>query len=76
MEKLGDKCPLILPAKYLCHTPQGFFPCHKILQHGTGGFTSPPKKVVLRIFIALKNPLSSTWFESANHTSNGKNDKH
>jgi hypothetical protein len=21
-EKLGEKCPLILPAKYLCHTPQ------------------------------------------------------
>ena len=25
------------------------------LRHGTDGFTSPPKKVVLRIFITLKN---------------------
>jgi hypothetical protein len=27
-----------------------------ILRHGADGFTSPPKKGVLRIFIALKNP--------------------
>jgi hypothetical protein len=27
----------------------------KILRHGADGFTSPPKEVVLRIFIALKN---------------------
>jgi hypothetical protein len=26
------------------------------LRHGTDGFTSPPKEVVLRIFITLKNP--------------------
>jgi hypothetical protein len=26
----------------------------KMLRHGTAGFTSPPKEVVLRIFIALK----------------------
>jgi hypothetical protein len=26
------------------------------LRHGTDGFTSPPKEVVLRIFIILKNP--------------------
>jgi hypothetical protein len=25
------------------------------LRHGTDGFTSPPKEVVLRIFITLKN---------------------
>jgi hypothetical protein len=36
-----------------------FLTCHKILRHGTSGFTSHPKKVVLRIFIALQNP--STW---------------
>jgi hypothetical protein len=29
--------------------------CRKILQRGTSGFTSPPKEVVLRIIIALKN---------------------
>jgi hypothetical protein len=30
---------------------------HKILQHGTDGFTSPLKKGMLHIFIALKNPI-------------------
>jgi hypothetical protein len=30
--------------------------CRKILRHWTSGFTSHPKEVVLRIFIALKNP--------------------
>jgi hypothetical protein len=42
------------PAKYLCHTPQGSWTCRKILRHGADSFTSPQKKVVLRIFIALK----------------------
>jgi hypothetical protein len=42
--KLGEKCPLILPAKYLCHTPQGSLTCRKVLRHGADGFTSPPKK--------------------------------
>jgi hypothetical protein len=31
------------------------------LRHGTDGFTSPPKEVVLRIFITLKNPSPSDW---------------
>jgi hypothetical protein len=32
-------------------------PLHAVnLRHGTDGFTSPPKEVVLRIFITLKNP--------------------
>jgi hypothetical protein len=39
--------------------------CHKILRHGTSGFTSHPKEGVLRTFIALKNPLpwlgSNPW---------------
>jgi hypothetical protein len=35
------------------------FTCHKILQHGTYGFTFHLKEVVLQIFIALKNP--SSW---------------
>jgi hypothetical protein len=34
-----------------------FFTCRKILRHGTSGFTSDPKEGVLRIFVALKNPL-------------------
>jgi hypothetical protein len=32
-------------------------PCHKILQHGTSGFTFYLKEGVRQIFIALKNPL-------------------
>jgi hypothetical protein len=35
-----------------------FFTCRKILRHGADGFTSPLKKGVLRIPIAIKNPLS------------------
>jgi hypothetical protein len=33
------------------------FTRRKILRHGTSGFTFHPKEGVLRIFIALKNPL-------------------
>jgi hypothetical protein len=44
----------------------------KILRHRTDGFTFPPKEVVLRIFIAIKNSLSSAGFEPANHRSSGK----
>jgi hypothetical protein len=33
------------------------FTLRKILRHGTSGFTSLPNEGVLRIFIALKNPL-------------------
>jgi hypothetical protein len=49
--------------------------CHKILEHGTTGFTSPPKEVVLQIFIALKNPSSLAGLEPANLGSNGKHCK-
>jgi hypothetical protein len=40
--------------------------------NGTDGFTSPPKEVVLRIFIILKNLSSSAGFEPANLGSSGK----
>jgi hypothetical protein len=40
------------------------------------GFTSPPKEIVLRIFIALKNPSYSVGFEPANLGSNDKHDNH
>jgi hypothetical protein len=70
------KIPLILPAKYFCHAPQGSSTCGKISWHGARGFTSPPKKVVLRILIALKHPSPSTGFQPANHGSNGKYDNH
>jgi hypothetical protein len=35
---------------------KGSLTCRKILRHGISGFTSQPKKGVLRIFIVLKNP--------------------
>jgi hypothetical protein len=46
------------------------------LQHGTDGFTSPPKEVVLRIFITLKNPSTSARIEPANLGSNGEHANH
>jgi hypothetical protein len=57
---------LILPAKYLCHTLQWSLTCRKILRHRADGFISPPKEVVLRIFIDLKNSPFSSCFEPAN----------
>ena len=42
------------------------------LQHGTDGFTSPPKEGVLRIFFALKNPTASVGFEPANLGTKGQ----
>jgi hypothetical protein len=52
----------------------GFLTCRKILRHGADGFTSPAKGVLLRIFIALKNPSPSDWFEPATLEPNGKHD--
>jgi hypothetical protein len=54
------------------------FNAHKVLLHavnlwhGTNNFTSLPKDVVLRIFVTLKNPLSSAEFEPVNLRSSGK----
>jgi hypothetical protein len=42
------------------------------VQHGTPGFTSLLKEVVLWTFIALKNPPTSARFEPGNLGSNGK----
>jgi hypothetical protein len=42
------------------------------LRLGTDGFISPPKEVVLQIFITLKNPSASTGFEPVNLGSSGK----
>jgi hypothetical protein len=42
------------------------------LRHGTDGFTPPPKEVLLRIFITLKNRSSSAGFKPANLLSSGK----
>jgi hypothetical protein len=43
---------------------------------GTDGFTSPPKEVVLRIFIAVKNESLWAGPEPANLGSSGKHDNH
>jgi hypothetical protein len=43
-----------------------FLTCRKILRLGADGFSSPPKEVVIRIFIALKNLSLSAVFEPAN----------
>jgi hypothetical protein len=40
------------PAQYLFHNSKGSLTCGKIQRHGAGGFTSPSKEGVLRIFIA------------------------
>jgi hypothetical protein len=58
------------------HTSNESLTCRKILRHGTDGFSSPPKEGVLRVFVALKNPLSSEGFGPANTGSNGKHAIH
>jgi hypothetical protein len=44
----------------------------KISRHGANGIISPPKQVVLQIFIGRKNQSPSADFEPANLGSNGK----
>jgi hypothetical protein len=46
------------------------------LRHVTDGFTSPPKEVVLRIFITLKNPSTSVRIEPANLGFSGEHANH
>jgi hypothetical protein len=46
------------------------------LRHGTDDFTSPPKEVVLRIFITLKNPSTSVGIEPAYLGSSGEHANH
>ena len=47
------------------------------LRHGTYGFTSLPKEVILRIFTALKiNPSTPAGFEPPNLGSSGEYDNH
>jgi hypothetical protein len=41
--------------------------CHKILWHGTSGFTSHPKEGVLLIFITLAGFKPATFGSSAKH---------
>jgi hypothetical protein len=44
---------------FLFILPKWFFTCHKILWHGTSGFTSHLVEGTLRTFITFKNP--SPW---------------
>jgi hypothetical protein len=46
------------------------------LRHGTDGFTSPPKEVVLLIFITLKNPSASVGIEPTNLGPSGEHANH
>jgi hypothetical protein len=63
---------LIASLSYL----KGSLTCRKILRHGADGFTSPPRKVVLRIFIPLDNPSLSAEFEPADSGYNCRHDNH
>jgi hypothetical protein len=44
------------------------FTCHKILWHGTSGFTFHPKEGVLQIFIALAGLEPAAFWSSGKHT--------
>jgi hypothetical protein len=59
LERVGgmDEGMRILHIQYLWYINWSIT-CHKILRHGTSGCTSHPQEGVLRVFIALKNPLS------------------
>jgi hypothetical protein len=46
-------------------TSKNSLTCRKILRHGAHGITFPPKEGVLRIYIALKYPFTSTGIEPA-----------
>jgi hypothetical protein len=59
-------------ADVLSQNPQGSLTRRKILRHVVDGFTSPPNKGVLGIFIALKFTSPSTGSYPANLGFNGK----
>jgi hypothetical protein len=61
---LGEKCRQFGLRNIFIHARKVLL--HAVnLRHGTGGFTSPPKEVVLRIVITLKNPSTSVGIEPA-----------
>jgi hypothetical protein len=71
---MGKKWPLNFAYQNLYHTSGNFLTRRKILRHGADCFSSPPKRVVLRILIALDNPLLSAGFKSSNLGFIGKQD--
>jgi hypothetical protein len=54
---------------------QGFLTCRKTYDNGADAFTSPPKEVVLRIFIALKIHRPAT-LDPSNFVSSGRYANH
>jgi hypothetical protein len=64
-EKFGEKCTWMLPLTVSLSYLKGSLILRKILRHKTDCFISPPKEIVLWIFIALKNLLFSAGFEPA-----------
>jgi hypothetical protein len=74
-EKFDEKCPLILDAKCLSYSA-GIFNIPYNITTWDDSFTSPPKEVVQRIFIAIKYVSSSAGFEPANLGSNRKHDNY
>jgi hypothetical protein len=72
-ERLSEECPLILPQKYLCHTPEGSVTCSTTWDQR---LLFPSKGSRATNFIALRNPSSSAGFEPANFRYSGKHDNH
>ena len=68
---MGENCPVILPKFRLPRKFRDLLHAAN-LRHGTDGFTSPPKKGVLRIFFRPKNPTASAGFEPANLGTKGQ----
>jgi hypothetical protein len=60
-EELGERNVEFGLTSIFVHTSKVFWTYWEILRYGAHGFTSPPKKSVLWIFI-LKNPSSSAGF--------------
>jgi hypothetical protein len=70
--KLAIEFCLSVSLSYL----KGSLICCKILWHGANRFTSPPKEVMLWIFITLKNQSLLARFESTNLGPYGKKANH
>ena len=64
-------CPVVLPKFRLPRKFRDLLHAAN-LQHGTDGFTSPPKEGALRIFFHPKNPTASARFETANLGTKGQ----
>jgi hypothetical protein len=58
--------------KYIFHTSKRSLTRSNILRRAAHGCASTPNKFVLRVFIALVNPLLSAGFEPSNLGSTGK----